>query len=564
MTPITATSQFKAVAYLRWCLFRNGLRRKGGAGELAARILVYPIFAAFIIGPVVAATTGAFFAVEHDRPDLLAPVFWAIFALRVLVSINIAPPGLAFDPESLIRFPLTFSRFLIIRTFLGLLSVSTIIGTLALLGAAAGASFANSSLAPIAFATALALALADMFFIRMIFAWIDRWLSTRRARELFTGLIIVGSLGIQYLNFTYNPGLNRGHAQAATQNLASGIHLFQTAEPVLRHLPPGLAASAIAAAAAGRAASALISLAAILLFGLCSAAIFAWRMQREYRGENLSEASPSTSPAPISPARTPQPSPAPLPKVEAPASATARLPPTIAATLHKEWIYLRRNTTQFYGLLAPLAMVFLFTLRIGSRLSSHEWLLPAAVAYSALGLAALAYNAFGLDATGIQLYFLAPVRLGDVLLAKNLFGFALGAAEFVVIFALLAYTSGTPPLATVLGTLGWLCFASLINVTIGNRRSITAPKKMDPSKLARRQAGQLSALISVGLMLILATLGFGLLGLATYLQRPWLPAPIFAVLALAAFFIYRHNLKGLDQLAADNRETLVAELCKTE
>ena len=181
MTPIPASSQFKAIAYLRWRLFRNGLRRKGGAGELAARILVYPIFAGFIIGPVVVATSSAYLAVEHHHPEYLAPVFWAIFALRVLVSINISQPGQSFDPEALIRFPLTFPRFLTVRIFLGLLSASTIIGTLALLGAATGASVADASLAPAAFAAALSLAVADMFLIRMVFAWVDRWLSTRRA-----------------------------------------------------------------------------------------------------------------------------------------------------------------------------------------------------------------------------------------------------------------------------------------------------------------------------------------------------------------------------------------------
>ncbi len=562
MTPISASTQFKAVAYLRWCLFRNGLRRKGGAGELAARILLYPIFAAFLIGPVIAATTSAYFAVATGRTDLLAPVFWAIFALRVLVSVNLSPPGLSFDPESLIRFPLTFPRYLTVRIFLGLLAASTIIGTLALLGAATGAAVADPSLAPIAFAAALALALADMFFIRMIFAWIDRWLATRRARELFTGLIILGSVGIQYINFTFNPGLNRGHAQSA-QHLATSLHLYHALAPVLHFLPPSLATAAITASAAHLPLVASGNIASILLFALVSAAIFAWRMQREYRGENLSE---TTAP-------TPQPHPRlsqPVTEVGAPSLAseiwvsTIILPPTVSATLRKEWIYLRRNTTQFYGLLAPLAMVFLFTLRIGSRMSSHDWLLPAAVAYSALGLAALAYNAFGLDAAGIQLYFLAPIHLGDVLLAKNLFGFLLAAAEFLIILALLSYTTGAPPLPVVIGTLGWLLFASLVNVTLGNRRSITSPKKMDPSKLARRQASQLSALISVGLMLTLALIGFALLALAAWLHQPWLPAPIFAVLAIAAFFIYRRSLQGIDTLAASHRETLIEELCKTQ
>ena len=48
-------------------------------------------------------------------------------------------------------------------------------------------------------------ALVNIFFTRMVFSWIDRWLSTRRAREIFTGMIFVVSFGIQYINFTFNP-----------------------------------------------------------------------------------------------------------------------------------------------------------------------------------------------------------------------------------------------------------------------------------------------------------------------------------------------------------------------
>ena len=257
MTPISAAQQFKAVAYLRWCLFRNGLRRKGGAGELAARILVYPIFAGFVIGPAIAAFSTAFLAVEHGHIEYLAPIFWSIFALRLLVSINIAQPGLSFDPAQLIRFPLTFSRYLIIRIFLGLLSASTIIGTLALLATAAGITAADSSLALTAFAAGITLALADMFFIRMVFAWVDRWLATRRARELFTGLIILGSVAVQYF---FNPAFNGGYAHAS-RHLAAGIPFYQAAEPLLHLLPPGLATSAIVDSAAGHTAPGLASLA---------------------------------------------------------------------------------------------------------------------------------------------------------------------------------------------------------------------------------------------------------------------------------------------------------------
>ncbi len=105
---ISATQQFRAVAYLRWRLFANGFRRKGGTGELVARIIVFPFAAVFVIGPVIGASVGAYAAVSRGHAEFLTGIFWAIFALQILVSINLSPPGLSFDPESLIRFPLSF------------------------------------------------------------------------------------------------------------------------------------------------------------------------------------------------------------------------------------------------------------------------------------------------------------------------------------------------------------------------------------------------------------------------------------------------------------------------
>ena len=76
---------------------------------------------------------GSYAAIDNQRIDLMAVVFWAIFVLQILVSVNLSPAAQTFDPESLIRFPLSFPRYLTIRLFLGLLAPSTIAGTCSLL-----------------------------------------------------------------------------------------------------------------------------------------------------------------------------------------------------------------------------------------------------------------------------------------------------------------------------------------------------------------------------------------------------------------------------------------------
>jgi ABC-2 type transport system permease protein len=556
---IPAASQFRAVAWLRWRLFANGFRRKGGGGELAARIIVFPIAALFVIGPVAGATLGAYAAVSNGHIELLTAIFWGVFVVQILVSINISQPGLSFDPESLIRFPLSFPRYLTIRLFLGLLAASTIVGTGALLGAATGATVANHALGPVVFAAALALALGNMLFVRMVFAWVDRWLSTRRARELFTVLIFVFSIGIQYVNVTVN---NIGHHYSAAQQRArlnAVSRTYRRIEPALRLLPPGLAGEAALDASRSPGIAAVTPIAGIGMYAALFLAVFGWRMQREYRGENLSEAANSPA-APVAPtvARL-----APVQAALAPTAEPVRsfLSPVVAACLEKEWIYVRRNPAQFYGLIAPLAMVFLFASRLGN-FAKTGLIFPSAVAYSVLGVAALAYNVLGLDASGVQFYFMAPIEMRSVILAKNLFGFAVTAVQLVLVYLVLTFTAGTPPLLMTLGTVCWVVFACMVNATVGNMRSITAPKKVDPSKISRKQASQLSALLCIGIMLAVAGLGAGILALAQFASLPWLPIPVLLSLALGAFALYVAGLNRMDSMALNHRETLIEELSK--
>ena len=112
-------------------------------------------------------------------------------------------------------------------------------------------------------------------------------------------------------------------------------------------------------------------------------------------------------------------------------------------------------------------------------------------------------------------------------------------------------------------TLCWVFFAALVNVTVGNVRSITTPKRIDPSKISRKQASQLSALLSLALMLVVAAVGGGLILLSRAYELPWLPVPILLALAIGAFALYWSGLGHIDALAQNHRETLVEELSKT-
>jgi len=570
---IPASSQYAAVARLRWHLFRNSFRRKGATSELVARILLVPAIAVLVLGPIAAGGAAAYFVVSKGRLNLLAIIFWAIFVLQILVSFNIAQPGLSFDPEQLIRYPLSFPRYLTIRVFLGLLSTSTVIGTLALIAAAVGGTVARPSLGPILFLATFIVAVANMLFIRMIFAWVDRWLSTRRAREIFTGLIILLSIGFQYLNVTFNPGFGGSSAAGRSHKVAVLKHLYLVGKPLLRHLPPGFAASSVVEQAKGHLVLAGVNLAGVLIFALLFLAVFALRMRLEFGGENLSEAGarpqpvsgPGANPRPMVHATDPHTSASLGISIGGSTHSGRRLglTPAMLACLLKEFIYLRRNTAQFYAVLGPLAMVLLFSTRMG-RFAPAGYTFPAAVTYGTLGICALSYNVFGLDATGVQFYFLAPTSFRSIILAKNIMGFLFAAGDVVLIYVVITFMAGRPPLAITLITLVWVALAVFINTTVGNIRSITAPKKLDPAKIGRKQASQMSTLLAVALMLFTAAAGFGLILISRRTHMPWLPLPLLLILAIIALGFYVAGLSRVDGLAATHRESLLDELTKPD
>lgn len=233
------------------------------------------------------------------------------------------------------------------------------------------------------------------------------------------------------------------------------------------------------------------------------------------------------------------------------------------ACLLKEFIYLRRNTAQFYAVLGPLAMVLLFSTRMG-RFAPAGYTFPAAVTYGTLGICALSYNVFGLDATGVQFYFLAPTSFRSIILAKNIMGFLFAAGDVVLIYVVITFMAGRPPLAITLITLVWVALAVFINTTVGNIRSITAPKKLDPAKIGRKQASQMSTLLAVALMLFTAAAGFGLILISRRTHMPWLPLPLLLILAIIALGFYVAGLSRVDGLAATHRESLLDELTKPD
>ncbi|HVG25957.1 MAG TPA: hypothetical protein VM865_00020 [Acidobacteriaceae bacterium] len=548
--------QFRAVAWLRWRILVNGFRRKGGASEIVARIILYPVVVAFALFPTVGSGIAAWYFTRNALLGHVDWLLWGAFFLGQFLSINLGRPGTTFNPIELIRFPVRLRSFVAIRLFFGMLAPANVLVVMISLAIALGIGMALPGLLFPAFVALGVFALANVLFTRMIFAWVDRWLSTRRAREVFTALVFVASMGFQWLNVTLNPAYNHHHEQAFYgQYLRGTVHFLHRIHPILAFLPPELTTTALLSQERGSAFLFFTYVAATALFGVAFLTVFALRTRTEFHGEALSDVANAVAATPrrrISralrlPARALNPS--------------ERRRSVLLGMLGKELLYVRRNTGLFYSLIVPILMVFLFATRISAHGNSF-WLLPAAIAYVLFGVMPLSYNIFGLEATGMQFYFLAPIRLRDLFLAKNLLNVLLAAIEVATVIAMLTYMGVRPKPELIIVSLLWAASTLLIGMTLGNHRSVRAPMRIEFSRAAGKQASPLSALMSMGVLIGFAALGWGILLLVAMFHIETLLVPIFACLAAAASVLYILGLRKLESFTLVNREALLSMLCK--
>ena len=569
---IPATTQLLAIAWLRWRIFVNSFRRHSGPRKtgglifsIVLRILLWPILALWVIGPAFGAGFFAWYAVSDGHPQRLTPLlagvalFWQFLAIN---GASIAATLSSFDPASLLRFPLRFGRYLVLRLLLGLLTPSTIAGCLALLAVVLGIGIADYSLVPAALIALAIYAVMNIFFSRMIAVWMERWLSTRRAREIFGVFMAIVVVCIQFIS--YRRPVSHGHGHAPVNSWM--LNFLRDSNHILGWLPPGFATHFILLA--GHPLQRLAQLAALLVWTALFFAALAVRLHKQFLGEYLSEGATRSAPAQRRPVEQSAPSPA-IGEDERTAqrsrqyAARALLSPTVAACLRKEWIYLRGNSNQIVSMLTPLVFVVIFARRM---LAFHpSFLLPAAVGYTLLGPLAALYNVFGADGTGVQLYLLTPVRLRDVLLAKNIASLTLLLVEAVLTWCIVLIIAGAPiPLSNQLSAAFWIIFILFANLFVGTVRSIQAPRKIALAQ--SRQMRTPAANRTSGLLVLAVLLGSILLQipvtlLANHFQNPWLGFWFFAPLAAFAVAAYAMLLRHADRLILTHRDRFAEELC---
>src|SRR6202451_831457 len=363
----------------------------------------------------------AWYFVASGRVDWLPLLLWPVFLFWQLFPVMASAFTENVDSSNLLRFPLTFPSYFMIRIAYGSLDPSTALGSLWLLGMVIGIACASPALFLCAAPVLLLFAIFNILLARMFFTWVERWLAQRKTREIFGVLFLFVVIGVQFIG----PFIR--HFGSRSQPAVSRV-VAETL-PVERLLPPGLAAQSIAHFLRAEYALAFGSIALLCAYTLAALWLLNLRLRAQYRGENLSEGvARSAAPAAKQEIQLGWN----LPGVSGP----------VSAGLEKEIHYLSRSGPMLFTLLMPLVVLLIFRFSSGKTDSAGGLLghasdlaFPVGAAYTLLILTNLVYNSFGADAAGIQFYFVSPVRFREILLGKNLTHSLVLVVEMMLVWA---------------------------------------------------------------------------------------------------------------------------------
>jgi ABC-2 type transport system permease protein len=540
--------QFAAIAGLRWRLFVNALRSTRGKLELLSQIAIAFAFAVGGLGGAFGMAIAASIMISAGRPELLALLLWSVFFFWQLFPIMTTAFGGTADASGLLRFPLNYRSYFLVRIAFGAFDPATAVGILWSMGILFGVSFAKPLLLPWTLLVLASFAAFNLLFMQMIFAWIERWLAQRRTREIMGVLFILFMLSFQLIG-PLARHLGRRTSRPDVQRYVDVV------VPVQRLLPPGLAGDAIAQAVYPRIITSVSSFALLCASILVVGYTLHLRLLAQYRGENLSEVAASVRPHDRS------------------LRLGWKIPgfsSSLTTVFEKEVRYLLRSGPVLLTLIMP--MFALLVIRFGAMNSlqhsstffSHGTGLafPIAAAYTLVILTNLICNIFGADAAGIQFFFAAPVRFREIVLAKNLTHACILMAEILVAWIAVSVLYGPPQFSITIAALMGLLFAAPLNFSVGNLLSITAPKRVDYSSFRNTKPSPTSALISLLVQLFMIGVGVLVFWIASFYGSYWIAAAIFLALSGISLVAYRMILNRMDGLARERQETLLAELCR--
>lgn len=552
------SQQIRLIGRLRWMLFRNSLRNVKGRLEAVSTAILWLMMSGLVIGGGIFFGIAAYFLVAHARWQWLAGLMWIVFLFWQIYPIFAASVGAQFDFSNLLRFPLRFTSFLILSVVYGLFDPGAVASLFWLFCMWIGLGIARPALLGWALLVLLAFAAMNLFFARMLFAWLEKWLARRRTREILGFIFIIIIICFQLIG----PAVQ--HFQHHHAQLQTGWLL--TAVAVANVLPPGLAGRSLQLGLASNFAHA----ASLLLFLVVYAAAFFYllriRLVAQFHGENLGET--SASPAPLAPAQKLR---SPSASKSAAAASSWEIPGLsrpVAAVFEKEVRYALRSGPMLLNFVIPIFLViflgFTFRQQGAFKHLPQSMVFPIAIAYTFLIQMNWVFNSFAFEGAGIQFFLLAPVRFRDIMMGKNLFLGALSFVDALLVLAVISWMFAPPSAVVTIATFVALLYGTFGNFALGNILSISFPRRLEFGVFRQKKQAGVTMAVAFAAEIILIGSGGIVFVLARILHRQALAIPIFLVLAALAAIGYRISLGRVDALAMNRRETLTSELCRQE
>ena len=532
-------AQLGAIFFLRWRLFANSLRSVRGRLNLVSRSLVALLVAAACVGGAIAAGVAGWGLIRESKLEWLALPFWLIFLFWQLFPIMATAFTYNVDTSALLRFPLSYAEYFLVRLVLGALDIATALGLSWSLGLLIGLCAGDFHLAGWALLVFACFISFNLLFARMVFVWLEHWLSSRRSKEVMGVALLLMMIGFQVAG----PVLERYSKEPAS----SRFHAAAKFLPIESALPPGLAAASVGDAEKGRSLAGLVRAAMVLAYAAAALWLAHLRLHDQYRGEN---------PAGAQKARTDTAGAAVRRGWKLPVFSAA-----ISAVFEKELRYFSRSGPMLFTLIMPVIMVFILWGGRRALMGQQQgFVFPVGAAYCLLVMTNILYNSFGGDGGGIQFYLFSPIPFRQITAAKNLAHLFVLGLNVSILWMGVSVIFHPPRLRVVALTFAWLLFAAPVNFALGNLLSVYSPKRIEYSTFGRQRASETTILVSLGVQLALIAVGALAIYIAHLHRNLWVAVLILGLLAIGSLGAYIVLLTRMDRLALERREVLTGEL----
>jgi ABC-2 type transport system permease protein len=565
---------------LRWMLFKNSIRSKGGCSELISAILLGVILVPADL--VLSALIGVLVYGLYNKA-LFVPALSCILAgitvIWQLIPLMTASLGSDADIERFRQYPLSTRDLFVIDLALGSFSPVSLLVYPAIAAVLAGCVARSRANLPLGIISIGLFTVFNVVLSRYAHRLISALLSNRKRREIIAVLIFLLVLTPQVFISLTSRDRSRSvieHNSNPNETIDKTEKRIQAVGDYLAWLPPGVAARNLRA---GTEALSLINWLALLaaagfVFGIGSLEYS--RLIKDYYGRTpssvrlLRRKPKQDRSAARQGALLEAGEPASQPVASSGRSRFSLLElfspwlePATTAVLEKEIKYLYRSPRAFLIFIGPLlgTVIFIMPMGLGTLTArADNYRLAIIVLYSIILDTQFFSNSFGFDWHGAKLYFLAPVKGSSVLIGKNLAALCIMCVQIAVIMVMFSVLNGRfNPVALVDAGFAF-AIAAPLSLAMGNYLSVLYPRAVDFSKVYGRSYSSISQLVMfLDIPLKAVILGAGPV-LGWILNSPGTTYAVFGVEAVLAAVVYRVTIGNAGRLMDRRAESFLQSL----